>query len=82
MCIEFAQDLPLSLAVCTCAPQDYIQALELFQMAADKGSAEAQYYLGHMFRGTYDVQTIAFSFSFSLHPSSGGVIRTRGRGGA
>lgn len=33
---------------CISSPQDYSKALEQFQLAADKGSAEGQYYLGYM----------------------------------
>ena len=40
------------LCVRVCA-QDYARALELFQKAAEKASAEAQYYLGHMFYGIH-----------------------------
>ena len=49
--------------VCLCV-QDYAIALDYFQKAADKGSAEAQYFLGHMFYGEPH-----HTYSHSTYPS-------------
>ena len=47
--------------------QDYARAFELFQKAADKGSAEAQYYLGHMFHGMYPIHQALYHHYYFMY---------------